>query len=265
MSKIWIAAVVGAFAVTQIGCGSDEESGTGGSGAPDFVALEGKLTQPTGTLAPGQESSVQDAFGAQTEAASGNPFGGGGASSGTSTTQSADALSTLALGPLNTSSSCSGFQQGGSGTCSCPNGGSITYDIPATTQGKPGENPNGTIDQTVSIIANQCGTSADQTVHGSIYWKLKNPPPMQLFSVHVAITGRSAGKYDVEYLYKDGVITFAVDVADGRVLVSAKGGWNKATKTGTLTIKDKNETWTCSLTNGKGTCTSDKGASRNVG
>jgi hypothetical protein len=228
------------------------------------MALESRLSQPTGTFASGQENSVADGFGAQSESAQGNPFGG--SSSGMSSSQSAGELALQTLQPLEGSNtSCAGLQEGGKGSCACPNGGSLEFDLPSKVSGRPGQHAQGTIDQTVSIVARTCGMQANQMVDGSIYWKIKNPPPMQVFSVHLKLTGAKTANYDVDYMYKDGVITFAVDVADGRLLVSAKGSWDKGSKTGTLVIRDKSNTWTCNLTNGKGTCTSDAGATRTVG
>jgi hypothetical protein len=248
--------------MTLVGCGSDGASSSGGAGAaPDFVALEGRLTQPSGTFAAGQEGAVQDAFGTQSTAAQGNPFGGG--SGGTTTTKSVS-LSPQSLHILAGAGDCAGLTSGGGkGSCACSNGGSIDFDVPAGAAGQPAQ-ATGSIDQTISINAHACVEGA-QTVDGSIFYKVKSPPPMQLFSVHLNMTGTKTARYDVDYLLKDGVITFAVDVADGRVLVSAKGNWNQATKSGTLVVTDKNDTWTCTLTSGKGTCTSAKGATRNVG
>jgi hypothetical protein len=263
LGSIGIFGVLVATQVMLVGCGSGESSSGGGLGSPpDFVALEGKLTQPSGTFAAGQEGAVQDGFGNQSAAAQGSPFGGG---SGTSSTKSNGDLTTQSLHPLDGTNTCPGLENGGQGTCACPNGGSLDYDVPANVAGKPGQDPNGTVDQTVSLVAHTCGTNADQTVDGSIYWKIKNPPPMQLFSVHLKMTGKTTASYDVEYLNKNGVVTFAVEVADGHVLVSAKGNWDKSTKTGTLVITDKNDTWTCEMVSGKGTCKSAKGESRSVG
>lgn len=267
MKKFGLAVLVSVIAAVQVGCAEDSGGSQGGGaagGPPDFAALENKLTQPTGTFSSGQEGSVADGFGSQSDSAQNNPFGGG--SSGTSSQQSAGEIALQTLQPLESSNStCPGLQQGGKGSCACPNGGTLDYDVPANVTGRPGEDAQGSIDQTVSLVAHTCGTEADQMVDGSIYWKIKSPPPMQLFSVHLKLSGRQTARYDVDYLNKNGVVTFAVDVADGRVLVSAKGSWDKKSKTGTLVITDKSDTWTCTLTNGKGTCTSAAGATRNVG
>lgn len=265
MPKFGLLVLLGVLASTQVGCGDGGAGGTSGGGsAPDFNALQTKLTQPSGTFGAGQEGALQDGFAKQSEAAQSNPFGGG-SSSGSSSTRSFGELSIRTIHPLDTAGSCEGLEGGGKGSCACPNGGTLAYDIPANMNGKPGEDPSGSIDETVSIVASACGMDADQTLDGSVYWKIKNPPPMQLFSIHLKLTGKQTASYDVDYLNKDGVVTFAVDVADGTVLVSAKGNWDKNTKTGTLVITDKNETWTCEMTNGKGSCTSDKGVTRQVG
>jgi len=94
MNKFGVLAIFGVLVASQAGCGSSDESGggSGGGGPPDFVALEGKLTQPDGTFAAGQEAAVQNGFGEQSTAAQGNPFGGGSGSSSSPTFADLDVL-----------------------------------------------------------------------------------------------------------------------------------------------------------------------------
>src|SRR5436190_818649 len=113
MTKVCLLAIVGVLAASQIGCGSGNDSGGGGGGsAPDFDALEGRLTAPSGTFAAGQEGSVQDAFGSQSTAAQGNPFG---SSSGSNSTKSVGGLSIQNLHPLDNSNACASLKDGGKG------------------------------------------------------------------------------------------------------------------------------------------------------
>lgn len=260
MRKLTLA-LFGMVAVTATGMGcssSDSGGGSGTGGAPDFGALEERLTKPSGTFDESQASPVLDGYGQQNESAtSGNPFGGS-----SSSTQSAG-LAIQAEG-----SACNNLGQGGQGSCSCPSGGTLTWDMPQGSS-MQSQNSSGAIDQTVSIVASAC-SDGKQTIDGSIYYKIKSVKQdrsdlFMLYAIHVKLSGTRTGQYDVDYLYKNGVITFAVDVKDGKVLVSAKGNWNKNTKTGTLTITDKNTTWTCEAVNGKGTCKNTAGETRNFG
>src|SRR4051794_22228507 len=115
MTKIGLLALVSILASTQMGCGSSDEGAAGGPRAPpDFDALEGRLTAPSGTFAAGQEGAVQDAFGNQSTAAQGNPFGG--SSSGSSSTKSLGGLSPQDLHPLDATTSCGELKGGGKGS-----------------------------------------------------------------------------------------------------------------------------------------------------
>ena len=88
---------------------------------------------------------------------------------------------------------------------------------------------------------------------------------LMLFDLH--LTGTAKGqtvKIDADFEYLNGKYWFSVGVNDGSVVVSSDSSWDATTKTGTIYVKDRNESWTCTFTNGKGTCTSDKGTSRDV-
>lgn len=235
-------------AALVVACGSSD-SGT--SSAPDFNALETELTVPTGTMAAGEEAAVGDGLAAQTEQTEGNPFGGIGGSS------------------VKPKATCDQLGRDGnqSGSCDCPGGGSITFDLSgmSSMQG----DSSGNVDGTVSYEADSC-TSDGQTFDGSVYFKIKgNTKDAQnlffIYSIHLTLSGAKSGRYDVDYMYKNGKVIFAVDVKDGSVLVSAKGSWDKNTKTGSFSVTDKNTTWECEAVNGVGSCTNTAGEKREFG
>ncbi len=234
-------------AALVVACGSSDSSSGSGS-APDFNTLETELTVPTGTMAAGEEAAVGDGLGAKQEQASGNPFGGIGGSS------------------LKPQASCDTIGQDGTatGTCDCPGGGSVTYDLSGLQSQQNAQ--DGNIDFTLSYSADSC-VSDGNTMNGSVYIKEKGNTKdyanlLIIYALHMTISGTKNATYDVDYLYKNGKIVFKIDVKDGSVLVSGSGNWDKTTKTGEFTVTDKNETWTCKATNGVGTCTSDKGGTR---
>ena len=125
--------------------------------------------------------------------------------------------------------------------------------------------PGGSLTFTTSAQAKACATSADRTVDGTAYVHLGGSPIVEIVSIHLVVSGTESGHFDVDYQLKNGVTTYAIDVADGRVLVSIKGSWDDSTQSGTFVVVDKNDTWTCNLTNGKGQCTGTSGATRTIG
>ena len=86
-----------------------------------------------------------------------------------------------------------------------------------------------------------------------------------LFDLHMTATVKGEHeRIDADFEYLNGKFWFSVGVNDGTVVVSSDAAWDAAAKTGTITVKDRNETWTCTFTNGSGSCSSDKGGSRPV-
>lgn len=235
-----------------IACGGDDSSSSSSGGVPDFNTLKTELTVPTGTMAAGEEGAVADGLSKSQESQSGSPFGGVGTSS------------------LKPQAACNegSFQGGQSGTCDCPGGGSITFDLSGMQQAQQ-QQQGGNVNYTVSYSANAC-VDDGQTMDGSVYWHYEgNTQTPQdaffIYAIHLSLSGKRTARYDIDYLYQNGKVVFKVDVKDGSVLVSAEGNWNRETKTGSFTVKDKNETWTCTAENGKGECKSEKGTVRSFG
>lgn len=262
-----------------VACGSSGTSSSGGSGvaAPDFAALTVSLTTPTGTLQPGSEGTVAASFGKQlTASTDGSPFGGSDSDSDSATSTNSIALGDgrLALRALHTLGGgpvCPGLTTGGTGTCACPSGGSLDYNVPAggvdklfTKQG------TGPINTTLSLIANNCAEGGGESINGKVFinaksTKVDNSDLVLIESVHMVVAGGAKpGQYDVDLLFDFSStpqrIVFAVDVPDGKVLVS--GSWDATTKNGSLTITDKTGKTTCTVAAGTGTCTGPNGQVR---
>jgi hypothetical protein len=260
MKTIGLTVLAAVLATT--GCSSSDDAPAGSAGgnrAPDLAALEAKLTTATGTFDAEQGASIRDALSRQSRAVRQNALPVAGATS--SSTRSLGQLSPADLHTLDNGPSCPSLgTEGGSQTCPCSYGGTTTVDASPFVYG-----PGGRFDESSTAYANACGTSADRIVDGIAYVHIKSPPLVAIVSLHFVVSGKESARVDVDYLRKDGVTTYSVDVADGQVLVSIKGTWDDSTETGAYVVIDKNETWTCNLTQGKGECTSTSGATRMIG
>ncbi len=274
MGKIGTVFFASALALlTSVGCGSGSDapaggSGSGGGAAPNFDALQATLTTPTGTLTPGGEGAVISKYSAQNDAsARGNLFGGGSSSSSGGKTTGQSHAEGIALDTVHALSGCDSLKGGGTGTCSCESG-DIAYDIPANASEALGGKSDTPVDVVMSIKANSCVQSG-KSLNGSLYIKIKRTDAKNqaiIYSIHIAIKdGKNDGQYDVDLMYetKAGLfkIVYAVDVPDGKVLVS--GNWDANTQMGMLTIQDKVGTTTCTSTGaGTGKCTGPDGKER---
>jgi len=262
--------LVGVCGLAVVGCSSSSNDPFGPS--PDFGHVEAQFQQPTGTFAKGSESKV---FGqaSQQQASTAGSFSVGGtpvtSSSGTATQ---GGVTSQALRFLDTTQGgtnfCPALQSGAeSGSCACPSGGSLAYDLSGLQQLRNYQ--SGPIDVTLRLHAAACA-SQDEMVDGSefIHIASSGTPSAKdlrmLVDAHLTLTkaGRT-DRMDLDFEYNNGQIWFSVTVDDGNVVVGTEN-WDSTTKTGTIVARDRNETWTCTLTAGKGTCTSDKGTVRDV-
>jgi len=248
-----------------VGCSSSSNDPFGPE--PDFQKVEGQYVAPTGTFSQGIEGSIVAGLQQQKESQTGG-FGVGGVPAATSN----GGVTSKALHFLDTQSSgtsfCAGLSSGAEqGSCSCPGGGLLAYDLTGLRQlqGYRG----GAIDVTLKVRANACNVD-NASIDGTEFIKLKsNGTPsatdlLMLFDIHLSMrSGAVSARIDADFEYMNGKFWFSLGVNDGNVVVASET-WDSSTKTGTLVVKDRNETWTCDFLNGKGTCTSDRGGSRDV-
>jgi hypothetical protein len=275
MSRIFACSAAGVFAgLLVVGCSSGGSTADPYGPTPDFTAIQSRFDSPTGTFAKGSESSVFDGFVQQTQNQS-SSFGIGGVgtstSSGGTTTIKSQALHIL--GGNTTSSFCpslaSGLNAGqDSGSCACPSGGSLLWEIDGLEQSKASAQNGGPVNVIAKVRAMQCSVQ-NETVEGTEFAEIKSSGApsasdlLMLLDVHLVATGAVSLKLDADFEYNNGQFWFSVTVNDGNVVVGSES-YNSTTKTGTIIVRDRNDTWTCTLANGTGTCTSQRGDSRQI-
>jgi hypothetical protein len=232
------------------GCGSGSQPDPFGP-EPDYGAIKAQLDHPTGTFAPGTEKTVLSTYSSQQTSASTYSFG------------SATQTSGQANGTAN--SWCSAMAGGQtSGSCSCPNGGSLVYDIPTPAQSSQ------SIDVTEKARFQACidqGVTLDGTefvhVHESTASGAQQPSDFwMILDAHLTATTQGMTEQVVmDALFDTSGMWISISVNDGSVAVgltasgTAQGG-------ATYTVRDRNETWTCTVNNGAGSCTSSLGNTR---
>ncbi len=250
-----------------VGCSSSSHDPFGPT--PDFLAVQARFAAPSGTFAPGSESQVLTGL-SQQRAQQGGGFGIGGASSTSTSGSGGTTAKSLRFLDVNGGTSfCPALQSGAeSGSCACPNGGSLAYDLSGMQAMR--NYHGGSVDVTLKVRAEAC-TVNDASIDGTEFAKIKSiGTPSQadllmLFDLHMTATVKGEHeRIDADFEYLNGKFWFAVGVNDGTVVVSSDAAWDGTAKTGTITVKDRFETWTCAFTGGKGTCASDKGTSRDV-
>jgi hypothetical protein len=253
-----------------VGCSSTSSDPFGPE--PDFGKVESQFAAPSGTFAQGSEGMIISGLQQQKDSQAGG-LGVGALPGGSGSGGTAGGVTSKALHFLDTqgggTSFCAGLQSGAeSGTCACPGGGALAYDLSGLRQlqGYQG----GPIDVTLKVRANAC-VAQNASIDGTEFIKLKsNGAPsasdlMMLFDIHLsAHAGAVSARIDADFEYLNGKFWFSLGVNDGNVVV-ASATWDSSTKTGTIVVKDRSDTWTCDFVNGKGTCTSDHGGSRDVG
>lgn len=275
-------AIVG---IGAIGCSSSSASNDPFGGAPDFASIQQQFKSPTGTFA-GQESVALAGYSDQQSnsgaALSGFSLGAGGGDT------SAQAymgyrLHSLGVHPESGASCNIGANGGGeTGSCNCPGGGTIQYDISGLKQYSEVAQKGGKVDATVRLSAQGCKSADGQdSIDGKIFENFRGTvpaagtqqdPKTQDFAIIVdahltAVTKGKSIKADItfEFAAINGVYSewFLVKVSDGSVAVS--GSWNSTTKTGQITVTDKNGTTTCTATDGKtAVCTGPGGEKHTI-
>ena len=256
-----------ALALAIGGCGSSSGGGDGLGGGPDFAAVQARFDKPDGTFSSGNAAQVlQHGTDGSSSTADLNLAGGSTSSTGSSTTTKSMGLQLLDAASVRPSSSpfgaCSALASGQrSGSCACPAGGSIDYDI--TGSGQAGAGTNGVM----SFRMNACA-SGDTTIDGTEYIDIhsdtsdqQHPLYSMLLAIDATVTNAGVSKHiDLQWRYSNGVTEIAVKVDDGWVVVGISSSANG--QSGTWSVRDKNGSWTCTLANGHGTCSGSNGETR---
>jgi hypothetical protein len=257
MHRIVTLGLVGAL----VGCSSSSGGSSYDFGPePDYTAIRAIYDHPTGTFAAGSETTIFGAYTQQQQA--GDNYGSvGSLQSGGTTTQS---VGLHILGGSGATDFCPAISQGGSGSCSCPAGGTLYYDLSGLASL---QQQSGAINATAKVAFAGCGVNT-VTVNGHEFLHVESavsPPTAQsLFEVldaHLTATPPPLS-IDMDLFYDQGKWWVSVNVNDGQVVVSGDGTWDGTTGSGTISVKDKSDTWSCTATNGHGTCTSGSGQTR---
>lgn len=265
MGRGWVCLGLLAFAA---GCSSaDDPFGA----EPDFKSIEERLEKPTGTFTQGKEAILFEQYASRR--GSSNDIDVTGSDSNAAAASSSSSIRSQALELLDAGLSgssrvsCRDLQRGNAnGTCFCPSGGTFSYDFSGAQQIRRG----GPIDVTLKVRFQGCA-SHDTTVDGREFVKLKSPGHAtaddlsMIFTLDVEMS-RGADKHaiDLDLLYKNGSYWLSLQVDDGTIVIGASG-YDGSTKSGTITVRDRSTTWTCTLTGGKGSCTNAEGATRTLG
>lgn len=257
-----------AAAVTSImlACGSSSDDPFGPE--PSYADIKAQFDHPTGTFAAGSEKSIFSTYDGQANANTAyNVLGSQTGSSTPSTTMQASHGLRILGGVGNASTWCGALQQGqASGSCGCPQGGTFVYDLSGIEQARQ---QSGVVDVTAKLRFEAC--AVDQaTVDGREFLHMHADSSAggqladfyMLLDAHLTATAPDQkATIDLEALFDNGGFWASIKVNDGNVAVATTTG---GTQNGKVVVKDRNETWTCALTNGAGTCTSDKGGSRQI-
>ena len=268
------------FGLAAAACSSQSNDPFGPD--PDFTTEQAKFDHPTGTFRRGSELTIIGASQGQSTS-SGFAMGGlaspststSGSGSGGTAASSMQSLRILDGNSTTTSTStwCPAIKSGdGSGTCACPGGGSLAYDFSGVAAIK-NHTQTGPIDVTARVHASQCtvdGNSIDGSEYVNLRTSTATPTASDLFflilirlDVKLAIDP-AVHHLDLDALYDGGRMWLAVAVDDGYVVIATAPGWDATTKTGTVYVRDREASWTCTLTNGSGSCTSDTGGTRTL-
>jgi hypothetical protein len=268
MRKVGGIVLAGSIAgIAMMGCSSSSASSDPFGGTPDFANIQEQFSKPTGSL-KGNETAAFNAYAQQQTnsgaALSGFSLGGGASADSYKSFR----LQTLGIEPQS-GASCNFAANGGgeTGSCDCPGGGTITYDLSGLRQYGEAIQKGGKVDATVKFSANAC-KSADgsESIDGKIFENFRGTVPAGgkidktsdfaiVIDAHMTSVTASKGtvKADIDLMIStiNGVYStwYSVQVSDGNVVVS--GSWNSATKTGSVTVTDKNGTTTCTATDGK--------------
>ncbi len=226
-----------------VGCGGGGSTTSDTFGPdPDFGTLDARLSTPTGTMsAPtvGLAAALLDAI--------------------RSPQVGIDALTRVT--PSNTSCDALGHRDA-AGTCACPAGGSFAYDFSALADHSSGSAP-----KVVRMRLSRCHT-ADLVLDGEEFAELTDGAASivtaQLAVSRVAATAPSSEvppSSDVVVWSTGAGLWARVAVSDGAIVVgsadSASPSPSASAPTsplGTVTVKDRSTTWTCSVTGPEPLC-----------
>ncbi len=259
------------LSLSAIGCADEESSATRareevqGARAKFDAGPTASLSKSNGSLAV-SETRKQDASGKG--ALKGSPLGGGGGASAKSI-----GIRALRVLAADTEASCADVDAGkDKGTCACPGGGSLSYDIPNLAAMSAASTLPDELDMALSYDA--CVLDG-QRYSGSLAMLLSKKSVVDVKSASGAsgsAAGTSAeGSMNMLVVAKDlsfggDTSSFAFALDNGRFFyapeVDAQGGYvlTELSLTGKMKVHAKNGTFDCDVdTKGQGACKSEDG------
>jgi hypothetical protein len=254
------------FGLVVAGCGGSDSSDPFGP-EPDYASVQQRISSPTGTVSERNMSAIFSRYSEQRDTSALGNVGLGtstsaSTSTGTATTHS-QALHILG-GSSGLTASCSALAHGNvTGSCSCPSGGSFTYDFGGL---RAVQQSSGPIDASLKVRFDAChmndlGLDGREFVHvhadrGGSSVDVSTLDLLLVADLTVS-KGAETHTIDLAAILRNGELELALAVDDGWVTVRATS--SGAAGTGSFVVRDRNGSWTCDVTNGAGTCHDDKG------
>lgn len=254
------AAVMFVVGIALIACG-----GAGGESdlfgpSPNFAEIRADFAKPSGTFAAGDEAHAFQAYADKRATAHATSPVIGVVSSGVSS----QLLAALEVSPSKTT--CRALAHGDvTGTCTCSGGGAFTYDLTGVDRTRAASGPMDVTLKGRFFRCNDGHTTLDGQEFVHMLRASGTPADLEML-LDSRITVEKEGKthlYEHELAYENGTWWTEVVVKDGTLVIGDQG-WDDTAKSGTLTVRDRQGTWTCTTTAGKGRCRSTKGATRDV-
>lgn len=247
MKTMFFSAAVG---FVLVACGGGDSEGQG-LPEPNFVEIRDRFEHPDGTLNNNNGSQVVAGASGNSTASLFGAIGGGSSSTSSGT-------KTASLHPLaNAGINCDSLQPGNntSGTCTCAEGGTVDVAATVTTSAD-----NKVSDAIVKIRLNNCGVQgivANGNEYVNTHTDVTDSTHPNIAIVTVADLTATKGTLTehvaLNMRLSNSTVEYAVQVNDGWVVVSADA------VNGTLTIRDRNGSWTCTRSGAQTSCTGSNG------
>jgi hypothetical protein len=260
------------FALVTVGCSGAGSSDPFGA-EPDYAAIQQRISSPTGTASERNMSTIFSRYSEQRDMSSLSNVGVGSSTSATTTTATGGTSTThsqalhILGGGSSLKTSCSALAQGSlTGHCSCPSGGSFTYDFNGL---RSAQQSTGPIDASIKVRFDACqmddiGLDGREFVHlhANHGGSSLDFDALDLVLVADLTVSKAAETHtiDLAAILHQGQMEIAIAVDDGWVTI--QGTSSGAAGSGSFVVRDRNGAWTCDVTNGSGSCHDDQGNTR---
>jgi hypothetical protein len=256
------------FGLVVAGCSGSDSSDPFGPD-PDYASVQQRIQSPTGTISERNMSALFSKYSEQKGMSSLGNVGLGtstttSSETGTSTTGTHSQALHILGGSSGLTAKCTALAQGNTtGSCACPSGGSFAYDFGGL---RAIQQSSGVIDASLKVRFDAChmndiGLDGREFVH---IHAARGGSSVDLNSLELLLVadltvskGAETHTVDLAAIVHNGEMEIALAVDDGWVTIRATS--SGTADGGSFVIRDRNGSWTCSVTNGSGTCRDDKG------